>query len=409
MRRGRARYCTSFLILALSLWVGRTAHAANTTTVIYNFTGGSDGGNPTSTLSFDAAGNAYGTAVIGGDFNFGVVYQLTPSANGWTETVLHSFSGAPDGQYPYGGVVIDSAGNLYGGTTSGGAAGCDCGVIYKLTNSGGHWTESVVYSFPGGKYGASAGSPLVFDNAGNLYGTTPDAGAHGFGTIFQLVPGQNGQWSEKVIHGFTGGKDGGIGSLGPLLIASNGTIYGIAEVGGASGFGTTFRIVPQSNGTWKGATIDAFKGAPNAGSPYGGLILDSAGNLYGTTYYGGSNNVGTVYELSKSGASWQEKVLYSFGASNDGNQPTSTLVFDSAGDLYGTTSAGGDPGCGCGTIFELTPQGSSWTETTVHNFSGDPDAAFPSYGLTPDGKGNYFGATPAGGSHNQGAVFQFTP
>ena len=210
--------------------------------------------------------------MVGGAFGFGTVFELSPSANGWSQTVLHRFAGAPDGQYAYGGVTLDSAGNLYGTTVSGGTGSCGggCGVVFQLTNSAGGWTESVIYNFQGGTDGAGAGGPVVFDSAGNLYGTTPDGGAHALGTAYQLKPGQNGQWTEKVIHSFTGGNDGGIGSLGPLLIDSAGNIYGVTEVGGANAAGTVYKLTPTSNGGWKGTTLYTFKGQPDAGSPLRG-------------------------------------------------------------------------------------------------------------------------------------------
>jgi uncharacterized repeat protein (TIGR03803 family) len=398
--------------LALILLLFQTTWAANTTTVLHSFSGGSDGGNPAAALTFDSAGNAYGTTVVGGDFGYGAAFQLTPSGSGWIETVLYSFTGTTDGKNPYGGVTLDGAGNLYGTTVAGGnsvCAGDGCGVVYKLTNSGGVWNQSVLYNFQGGKDGAGPGGVVVFDSAGNLYGTTPDGGAQSMGTVYQLVPGQNGQWTEKVIHSFTGGTDGGVGSLGPLVIDSTGSLYGVTEVGGANGAGVAYKLTRGSNGSWKGTTLYAFKGQPDAGSPYGGLIFDQSGNLYGTTYYGGANGLGAVYELHKVSGVWKEKVLYSFKAGKDGNSSTTTLVFDKAGNLYGTASAGGGQSCGCGAIFKLTRQGSNWTESVVHGFAGDPDGAFPYYSLFLDAAGNFYGTTAQGGSNNQGTVFQFTP
>lgn len=398
--------------LAVILIAAHAVWAANTTTVLYSFSGSSDGGDPAAALVFDTAGNAYGTTVTGGTFGYGTVFELSPNGTGWTETVLYSFAGSPDGKNPYGGVTIDSAGNLYGTTVAGGNSFCSgdgCGVVFKLANSGGNWSESVLYNFQGGKDGAGPGSALIFDTAGNLYGTTPDGGAHAIGTVYQLTPGQNGQWAEKVIHSFTGGNDGGVGSLGSLLIDSAGSLYGVTEIGGANGAGTVYKLTPGSNGTWKGSTLYAFKGQPDAAFPYGGLIFDKSGNLYGTTYYGGANGVGAVYELHKVSGSWKEKVLYSFQTGNDANSSTTTLVFDASGNLYGTASAGGGQSCDCGAIFKLARQGSAWTESVVHSFAGNPDGAFPYYGLFEDKAGNLYGTTVQGGSANQGAIFQFTP
>jgi len=408
---GRA-HCSKWILVVLVLWLAQLAWAANTTTILYGFTGGNDGGDPASALVFDSAGNAYGTTVTGGTFGYGTVFELSPNGSGWTETVLYSFAGSPDGKNPYGGVTLDASGNLYGTTVAGGNSTCSgdgCGVVFKLTNSGGHWRESILYNFQGGKDGAGSGGAVVFDSAGNLYGTTPDGGARSMGVVYELIPGANGQWTEKILHSFTGGNDGGVGSLGALLIDSAGNLYGVAEVGGANGSGTVYRLSPGANGTWKGTTLYAFKGKPDAGSPYGGLILDQAGNLYGTTYYGGANGGGAVYELHKAGGVWKEKVIYSFQNGSDVNSSTTTLVFDAAGNLYGTASAGGGQSCDCGGIFKLTRQGNSWSESVVHAFAGDPDGAFPYYGLFLDQAGNLYGTTVQGGTSNQGAIFQFTP
>ena len=213
------------------------------------------------------------------------------------------------------------------------------------------------------------------------------------------------RWQEKVIHNFTGGDDGAVGSLGRLLIDSAGGIYGVTELGGANGAGTVFKLF-SSGGTWNLITLYAFKGQPDAAFPYGGLIADANGNLYGTTYYGGVNGAGTVFKLAPGAsavAGWRDTVLYSFQGGADGGSPTSTLVFDAAGNLYGTTSAGGDPGCDCGVAFELSPNGSGgWNESVLHTFGTPPDGAYLYYGMTPDGMGNFFGTTVAGGDSRPG-------
>ena len=290
-------------------------------------------------------------------------------------------------------------------------AGDGCGVVYKLSQSGGSWSETVLYGFHDSPDGWGAGGAVVFDRMGNLYGTTPDGGAYGFGTVYQLRQ-SNGQWTETVIHDFTGGNDGGVGGLGPLLVDFFGDLYGVAEIGGAHGSGTAFRMNPQASGQWRFVTLYAFQGQPDASSPYGGLITDGHGALYGTTYYGGQNGQGAVFKLTPASAvgGWRDSVLYSFQGATDGGSPLSTLVFDSSGKLYGTTSAGGDPGCQCGVAFVLTPNGhGGWTEQVLHSFGIGNDAAVPIYGLTPDGSGNYFGAGQLGGNANMGAIFEITP
>lgn len=329
--------------------------------------------------------------------------------------------GGNDGKYPYGGVTLDAKGNLYGTTVSGGSGGiCSgdgCGTIFKLTRSGKSWEESVLYNFTGGNDGSGPGGGVVFDKQGNLYGTTPDGGkanacgGNGCGVVYQLMPTKGGKWRQRVIHSFTGGNDGSTGSLGLLLLDQAGDLYGVAEEGGAHGAGTAFELSPSSGGKWTMSTLHGFKGMPHAGSPYGGLISDAAGNLYGTTYYGGANGLGSVFKLAPdSKGKWSESVLYSFKTGTDGNSPTSTLVFDAQGNLYGTTSAGGDTN-GDGTVFKLTPTSDGkWKQSVVHRFKNSPgDGANPYYGLTLDKAGNLYGTTAIGGAQGQGVIFEIIP
>ena len=377
---------------------------------IYNFAGGNDGSDPATPLAFDNAGNAYGTTASGGVFDFGTVFMLTPSGQ---ESVLYSFTGGGDGLDPHSGVIIDSAGNLYGTTVAGGfgglCAGDGCGVIFELSPSDGGWTETTLYSFTGLNDGFGPGSGLIFDTAGNLYGTAPDGGKKSDGVVFELSPSKNG-WRYKVIHAFTGGKDGAVGSLGSLLLDAAGNLYGTTELGGAYGAGAVYELSPSVHGAWKTTALYEFKGMPDAASPYGGLIFDKGGNLYGTTYFGGAAGQGAVFQLvPEPNSTWQEKVLYSFQGGTDGSFPTSTLFFDSASVLYGTTSTGGRPSCDCGTVFKLTLSRGSWNEKIVHFFGKGKDGSSPNYGLTPDHAGNLYGTAPVGGTGGQGVVFQFTP
>jgi len=387
---------------------------ASTQKVLHNFTGGNDGGNPASQLVFDGAGNAYGTTVVGGLYGCGTVFELKPMAGGqWQQSVLYNFTCFGDGKNPYGGVTFDSVGNLYGTTAAGGLdGGCTgdgCGVIYQMVQSGGNWMQNVLYTFTGGDDGFGPGSSVVFDKAGNLYGTTPDGGAYSAGVVYELL-NNGGNWQLKVIHAFTGGNDGAAGSLGPLLLDKAGDLYGVTELGGANGAGTAFKLSPAGR-TWNLTTLYAFKGQPDAAFPYGGLVADSSGALYGTAYFGGANGAGAVFELRPAPAigGWKELVLYSFQGGNDGSNPTSTLVFDATRNLYGTTSTGGNAGCDCGTVFDLSPVGvTGWKESTLFRF-GTTDGANPYYGLTPDGKGNYLGTTASGGLYGEGVVFELTP
>jgi uncharacterized repeat protein (TIGR03803 family) len=224
-----------------------------------------------------------------------------------------------------------------------------------------------------------------------------------------LTTAKGGQWKEKVIHRFTDGKDGSRGSLGRLLFDKAGNLYGVAELGGAHTAGTVYTMTPGAGGGWKFSTLDAFRGMPHPGFPYGGVIFDSAGNLYGTTYFGGKTGLGSVFKLTNTNGKWTESQLYSFKGGTDGSNPTSTLVFDAAGNLYGTTSAGGDSNDD-GVVFKLTPSsGGKWKESIAHRFSNVPDGANPNYGLTVDKAGNLYGTAPLGGLHNEGAIFELTP
>jgi uncharacterized repeat protein (TIGR03803 family) len=382
---------------------------ASTTEVIYSFAGDDDGEYTDTDVAIDAEGNLYGTSVLGGDFGGGSVWQLSPVGDGWVHTVLYSFTGGADGGEPYKGVTLDAAGNLYGTAVTGGSGSCEggCGVTYKLTKSGATWTQSVIHVFTGGADGSGPGARVAVDNRGNVYGMTPTGGANGLGTIYALHAKSNGSWAFRVIHTFTGGSDGSSGSAGKLLLRG-GHIYGAATTGGANGAGVVFELTPTQGGEWGFKTLYSFKGAPDGVFPYGALLFDATGHLYGTTYYGGANDLGTVYQLSPRGTGeWNERVLYSFQAGSDGNSSISNLVSDAAGNLYGTTSEGG---LGSGTIFKLTRgQGGTWTESIPHSFQGPPDGAFPYAGMVGDGAGSFYGATVHGGDDDEGAIYRFTP
>jgi uncharacterized repeat protein (TIGR03803 family) len=244
------------------------------------------------------------------------------------------------------------------------------------------------------------------DQSGNVYGMAPTGGTYGLGTIYKIhqVPGA---WSFEIIHAFTGGADGGSGSAGRMILR-HGRLYGAATTGGIYGSGVVFELKPRGVGEGDFRTIYSFQGQPDGSFPYGALLFDASGKVYGTTYYGGANGIGAVYELSRRPTGeWKERVIYSFQEGTDGNSPISNLVFDKAGNLYGTTSEGG---LGSGTIFELTPVGGGqWTETVVHPFQGPPDGAFAYNGMVVDQLGNFYGATVHGGENDDGCIYKFTP
>ncbi len=380
--------------------------------VLYSFDE-DEGSYPDTDLVMDAEGHLYGMTVEGGDFGGGTVFELAPTATGWEHSVLHAFTGGADGGQPYGGVTLDDQGNLYGTAVVGGSGGVcvedGCGVVFKLTKSGAGWTHGVIHDFTGGNDGFGPGGPVSFDAAGNLYGMTPTGGAFGIGIVFQLAPQPDGTWTESVIHAFTGGEDGGAASAGRLLVDASGTIRGVATVGGAHGAGTVFELAPAPGGTWTFTTLYAFQGQPDGVFPYGGLVSDAAGSLYGTTYYGGSKGLGVVYRLSLVNGIWTESVLHGFAGGRDGASSISGLALASNGSLFGTSSEGG-AGCNCGTIFELAPQpDGSWKASVAHRFEGSPDGAYPYAGLVADPSGTLYGATVRGGADDDGTVFGFQP
>jgi uncharacterized repeat protein (TIGR03803 family) len=316
-------------------------------TVLYTFTGAGDGGKPEAGLWMDSAGDLYGTTEYGGLFNFGTVFKLDPTG---AETVLHSFAGGgTDGEYPVAGLV-PHGGNLYGTTYFGGAR--YVGTVFEMSKAG---KEKIVRSFrqgPGdGQYPYGG---VTLDAAGNAYGTTFDGGAFDLGIVFKV----DATGKETLLHSFSGPPDGGAPFSG-LVQDETGNIYGATDRGGDAscysslGCGVVFKL--DSTGTE--TVLHTFTGFPNDGEfPGTGLARDSSGNLYGTTGEGGSSNNGTVFEISSSGT---ETVLHSFAGGTDGKLPSAALALDKAGNLYGTTYWGGDTLCGdftgCGVIFKLTP------------------------------------------------------
>jgi uncharacterized repeat protein (TIGR03803 family) len=396
------------------------AYAASKEQVLHSFRDFPDGALPYAGLMSDPAGNLYGTTSDGGyEFNCGygpgcgTVFELTLGSNGrWTEKVLYRFCGnrsCLDGSVPFAGLTRDAAGNLYGTTAAGGAF-CTggCGTVFQLTpHTGGIWTERVLHSFSG-KDGSSPVGGLTLDAAGNLYGTT-----YFGGTVFELSPTADGKWTEKVLHRFNG-ADGSAPSNVPIFDAA-GNLYGTTSLGGTHNYGVVFMLKPRTNGTWTEKVLHNFNGKDGI-SP-STLIFDAAGNLYGTTYAGGHATscggvCGTVFELTpKAGGVWTEKVLHSFNNNRkDGIQPWAGLIFDPAGNLYGTTAQGGRSACSCGTVFKLIPAANGkWTEKMLHNFEGKDGGSPLSGSLIFDAAGNLYGTTYGGGTQGFGNVFKVAP
>ena len=352
-KRCAVRFANRMLTLGAAIaGLSACAWAASTAKLIYSFAGNADGEYTDTELVVDSAGNLYGTSVQGGTFGGGTVFQVTPAG---VHTVLYNFTGGSDGGEPYKGVTLDAAGNLYGTAVTGGGGSCEggCGVVFRLTNSGGVWTQSVIHTFTGGSDGSGPGSPVAIDKHGDVWGTTPTGGADGMGVVYQIRPTASGDWTLHVAHTFTGGADGGGGSAGRFLIDAAGNLYNVCTVGGANGFGTVYELSLESG---EMALDHALRLQRSAGRRVAlrWSDLGQAGNLYGTTYYAGVHDVGTVYKLTRTGTAWTESVLYSFKGGTDGASPISSLVADSAGNLYGTTSDGGAATCGCGVIFEMS-------------------------------------------------------
>jgi uncharacterized repeat protein (TIGR03803 family) len=388
---------------------------------LYVFTGRADGGAPESVLVADATGNFYGTTerlgVVKGPGGCGTVFKLARNPDGtWTHSVIYNFAelGSTDGCFPEAGLVFDQAGNLYGTTFGGGNSNCIddgvlwgfCGTVFKLAhNLDGTWTESVIYAFSGPD-GSNPRASLASDAAGNLYGTTLAGGTYRMGTVFQLTPNSDGSWTERVLHQFTGGKDGGYLN-GRLSLDATGALYGTADSGGACpGCGVVFKLILNADGSWSEQVLHAFTGGKDGSNPDGGVIFDAGGSLYGTTHYGGAYWTGTVFRLvPNADGSWTEHVLHWFTGGKDGGQPLTDLIMDAEGVLYGTTTNGGS--YQNGTAFRLTHTASGWSERVLWSFRGHPGKT-PCAGLFLDGVGNLFGTTRGDYTSTFGTVFEIT-
>jgi hypothetical protein len=448
-------------VIALAmLTLVSTASAEWKEQVLYSFQGVTDGQLPLGGIVFDSKGNLYGATTQGGATNCspladcGTVFQLTPPAkkgDSWTETVLYVFKGAKqgDGDEPAGGLLIDSQGNLYGTTAYGGTGDCvllgvegGCGTVFELSppqQKGDAWTETILYSFPTAKRGYLPNGDLVFDSAGNLYGATEYGGGKGTncdgfyqycGAVFELSPPKTkgGKWTEKVLHAFAGGTDGANPNGGPLL-DGKGNVYGTTYMGGdqngecaGGGCGTAFELDPpaKTGGAWKEKIIHRFQGGQDGDNPWAGLVFGENGDPYGTTLTGGANGGGgTVFRLtppSNGSGPWKKVILYGFNGTGGGLDAESPIVFDSKGNLYGTTLDSG--GNYYGTVYRLRPpkkKGDTWTFNMLYGFQAPPDGGQPAAGLVFDKSGNLYSTTTQGGSgtgcgfQGCGTVFEVSP
>lgn len=374
---------------------------AQTFSVLHNFTGGADGYEPFSGVTIAPSGSLYGTTVYGGTGNAGTVFKLTPHDSSWIFSPLYEFTGGSDGANPLGGVVIGPDGALYG-TTYGGGSGY--GTVFELRPPATfcrsvlcHWNETVLYAFtvaPDGEY--PHGEDLAFDQAGNIYGTTTDGGVYGYGTTFELTP-SGGGYTESIIHIFGSGTDGTNPESG-LLLDTAGNLYGNTLMGGTGGAGTVYQLMPSDGGWLENVLVnfDTIDGS----TPFGNLIIDASGNLYGATNAGGQNGEGVVYKLTPMDGGFTYSELYTF---NFICGLFSGVTRDAAGNFFGACYGGGDNGNGL--IFELTNCSQGCSLVDLHNFSGR-DGAQPLGTLVLDANGNLYGTTVNGGTTDNGVVWE---
>jgi uncharacterized repeat protein (TIGR03803 family) len=432
--KGQAAMRKAPLTILLAVFASLASNVfASQFTVMHNFRA-HPAAYPASGLIADAEGNFYGTTAIQNTSCpplCGTVFELAHTSSGYQYHVIHNFRGPQgDGELPFGRLLFDSAGNLYGTTFSEGDSNCtsqhaDCGTVFKLSRTVTcHWSEKVLYRFKGGADGAFPAGNLVIDSAGNLYGTAFGGGSFngnlcrtfGCGAVFELSPSASG-WTETVLYNFTGGSDGWRPAW--LTPDASGNLLGVAESGGtvnstcgSSGCGTVYKLSSTANG-WALSVLYSFSGGSDGAYPSSQLIFDPQGNLYGAAAGGGlvacdGFSCGTIFELSPNGSGWSFSDVYSFSGP-DGELPRG-ILFDSMGNMFGVAD-GGKPGCpsaGCGVLFKLVPGLGSWAETVLYTFQGTTDGEFPNPVIF-DGAGNLFGTAVGGGSRNLGTLFEFTP
>ena len=388
-------------IFALAVVCGLTMAAlqsaqAQTFTVLHSFNG-VDGNLVEAGPILDRAGNLYGTTTSGGQHDYGSVYKLSHAGSGWLFDPLYSFTLHGDGGFPgQGGLTIGPDGTLYG--TAGnifnlGPPARTCRSVMCV------WRFTALYTFQGGTDGENPNGAVVFDAAGNIYGTTVSGGDHGFGTVFQATR-SGGTWTETVLYSFDGPH--GATPTASVILDSNGNLYGTTSAGGAHAWGTVFELTPSGSG-WTEQVLYNFTNGNDGRSPAGGVIFDSAGNLYGSAQNNGQNFGGTVFKLSPSiGGNWTFTLLYSLSGRGG---PGDHLTMDSAGNLYGTTYQDGI--YEQGSVFELSPSSGGWIYSDLHDFTGGDDGALPIGAVALDAAGNIFGTTSQGG-RGTGVIFEIT-
>ena len=386
---------------------------AQTFTVLHNFTGGVDGALPSGGVVFDAAGNLYGTTAEGGytggacaDYGCGAVFKLKAGADGWTINPLYNFH-FNDGNLPIARVVFGPDGTLYGTTFNGGTSG-EYGTVFNLRPPPTvcktrfcPWTETVLWNFTDRPDGANPGrGDLTFDAAGHLYGTTVIGGSYGGGTVFELAQLPGGGWRENIDFSFGEQISDGFSPWAGVIFDNAGKLYTTTFDGGYYEGGTVVELV-HSAPKWTENVLHLFQYGDDGEWPYGGLIFDQAGNLYGTT----TGYAGNVFEMKYSGGAWNLGVLYRFVNGQYG--PVTSLTMDRPGNLYGTTETDGL--YGNGNVFKLTLSNGAWTYSSLHDFTGGSDGGVPVSEVTIDPCGNLYGSASSGGAYGKGVVWKITP
>jgi uncharacterized repeat protein (TIGR03803 family) len=403
-----ARMCVSFFLCICVSFTTGISFAQETILHSFNGNNENDGNEPVGPVIFDSDGNLYGTTFNGGLYGWGTVFKLSPGTGGWSETTIFNFNGV-GAAWPSSRLTFDAAGNLYGTTFFGGLM--NDGVAFKLAPlSDGPWSFSGLHDFsPYGHDGTYPRSGLIFDKLGNAYGTTTGGGTHGNGTVFQLTPNAEGGWNENILHSFND-TDGWQPTAG-LAMDDAGNLYGTTGFGGSSsacdsGCGVVFEVSPNAEGGWSEKVIFNFN-STNGASPFTPLTIDAAGNLYGTTGAGAPYGLGNVFELSHASGEWKQTILHNFNSSGtDGSSPFGFLALDASGNVFGVTGYGGT--YGVGTVFELSAQpNGKWSETILYNFDSNGSGGYyPGSGPVLDSSGNLYGTTENGGTYGDGTVYE---
>ncbi len=403
------------LLVAIFAVAAVNSAGAQTFTTLHTFTGTPDGSSPFGGLVADRNGNYYGTTQFGGTNNNGTVFELSPPVvigNPWTETVIWNFGGAGGGDPSYQ-LVIDAKGNLYGETQVGGNG--SSGTVFVLVppaTGGTHWTKRILYALAG--VGAYPYGGLILDSAGAVYGTQYGGGTFGFGEAFKVAPAAAGGYTATTLYNFGATSIDSEEPYGPLTLDSSGNLYGVSNNGGADNLGTVYKLTPpvSGSGTWTNTILYSFPGASAGCYPEGNVILDKAGRVYGqATGCGGTANQGVIFRLTPTGSgAWVESVLHTF-SSTDGGGPYPSLSLDAKANVfYGTSFYGGVNGV----VFELKPPapgGGTWIEKVLHTFTDGSDGFGPLGPIVWDSNGVLYGTAYSsnGGLGSYGTAFSIVP